>query len=116
MHCAVKLLNMVALRFRRWMIDADFATITPVVATEMQNLHEAHRDAFFQEASKRYTDQPQTVAMAPSCLDLAGVSGLIVVHLTHATDNFSIKCGFCTAQEMMHLSPVQRVSYIARDQ
>jgi hypothetical protein len=43
--------------------------------------------------------------MAPSWLDaeLEGVSGLIVVHLTHATDNFSIKYGFCTSHKVMQL-------------
>jgi hypothetical protein len=57
----------------------------------MENFHEAGSDAYFQEATKTFNDQPQTVAMAPSRLNMEGVSGLIVVHLTHAADNFSVR-------------------------
>jgi hypothetical protein len=39
--------------------------------------------------------------MAPSRLNMEGVSGLIVVHLTHAAGNFSIKYVFCPSHEMM---------------
>jgi hypothetical protein len=35
----------------------------------------------------------ETVAKAPAALNTEGVEGLVIVHLTHAANNFSIK--FC---------------------
>jgi translation elongation factor EF-Ts len=62
-----------------------------VPQAELRKLEGTAAGSFFQGCKKALEQNQETVAKAPAALDKKGVEGLIIVHLTHAADNFSIK-------------------------
>jgi hypothetical protein len=87
--------------------DADFlrTSITPVVKAELCKLCGPAAEAFFNRAVEAYKENRELIAQAPTEIEVESVEGLIIVHLTHAADNFSIKC----ASIEMHFRTVQTI-------
>jgi hypothetical protein len=84
---------------------ADFirTTITPVVEAELSKLKDAAAVAFVAKAAEALGAKKDIIAQVPAHLDMDSVSGLVVVHLTHAADNFSIKYDHCHSERCTHI-------------
>jgi hypothetical protein len=61
-------------------------SITPVVEVEVNTLKGSAAEAFFQNAAQTPKQNSTLVGQAPRSPDTEGVTGLVIVHLTHAAD------------------------------
>jgi hypothetical protein len=84
------------------------------VEAELSKLKDAAAVAFVAKAAEALGAQKDKIAQVPAHLDMDSVSGLVVVHLTHAADNFSIKYDHCYTERCTHICVRLHVCECAR--